>query len=1028
MPGMPALLHPRLAAGVAVQEADRERIIAEGLTYARRIAFAARVRALTAYRQGGGPVDVIGAAMEALRPLSVVMRRTMLAAHLRGVERVRLSAEAHTRAVLSRRFALAKVKKPPPQTAHEGAIAFILAKGYLRKEDLVSLEAAYGEEALKVIGRVNRKAEQVLGEAMATSLREGEGVAAGTARLREAFKAAGLGDRSPHVLEAEWRTRTQLAYGAGRMQTLTGDPDVAPMLWGFEYTTVGDDRVRPAHAAMDGVRRPKDDPIWARWTPPNGWQCRCSLLEVWNADAADLRTPSDPQPVEGAEPVPDKGFAFNPADVYGLYLKAKLPKPAVTPPPPVAPPAPPAAEPEPPRATRTRRARRKGAPGPLEEPTPAEQPPALPPPPPREWPEEAEIDTLKVVRRLGGSTGAELVEDAYGVQYVRKAGASPGHLREEFAAEEAYRLLGVAVPPSRLYARGGAPVKLSRYIAEARTYGQVKAAGGAEYARVRGEVAAGFPADALLSNWDVVGLDGDNILVDKAGTAWRVDVGGSLRYRAQGGDKGSAWGTYPGELWSLRDPRVNPQTAEAFAGVRPGSLLATAAAAHDRKDALLALLPPEIRSTMEARIGNLRSFARPAAQMQDDGWSDRYVWAWGQDLLQIREQPFMALNPRSLTPTGTFGGELKDETGKPWDHLRDADAASSASAGFYSWLDANRSGPVGNLRGLPTPDRAAAEWAAGQAGSSWSGEAVAVRWYIDRQFGEARYWASGYYRDKSDRFNAARRSAVGYANNTATEEQVEEAIGRWFRPLHAFSYLQAAEHTDLPHVDRDALTVRLIRTVNATDELKPHGIKTGDRNVDAPRGSAESFSLLSPVHVNGTTVTVSSMPLTRVIAGYWNARPGRQFQAGSSWSAGFFASDSENEVVAVADRVRIDVLGNTSGVGPWGTPAPGQKPETKPYPMPSLSAAGVPIGMAKPTPSGYVAPGKALKTTFLQAKIQDAVAASFLQPAYLNLLILPQTNPGTGTAWGQSTAAYNAFKALTGFTGSLADYKALVNL
>jgi hypothetical protein len=100
MPGMPALLHPRLAAGIAAQEADRERIIAEGLTYARRIAFAARVRALTAYRQGGGPVDVIGAAMEALRPLSVVMRRTMLAAHLRGVERVRLSAEAHTRAVL----------------------------------------------------------------------------------------------------------------------------------------------------------------------------------------------------------------------------------------------------------------------------------------------------------------------------------------------------------------------------------------------------------------------------------------------------------------------------------------------------------------------------------------------------------------------------------------------------------------------------------------------------------------------------------------------------------------------------------------------------------------------------------------------------------------------------------------------------------------------------------------------------------------------------------------------------------------
>ena len=49
-----------------------------------------------------------------------------------------------------------------------------------------------------------------------------------------------------------------------------------------------------------------------------------------------------------------------------------------------------------------------------------------------------------------------------------------------------------------------------------------------------------FVVDAWLANWDVVGLGYDNLLV-KAGRAIRVDTGAGLRYRAQGGPKGSNW-------------------------------------------------------------------------------------------------------------------------------------------------------------------------------------------------------------------------------------------------------------------------------------------------------------------------------------------------------------------------------------------------------------------------------------------------------------------------------------------------------
>jgi len=42
-----------------------------------------------------------------------------------------------------------------------------------------------------------------------------------------------------------------------------------------------------------------------------------------------------------------------------------------------------------------------------------------------------------------------------------------------------------------------------------------------------------FAADALLSNWDVIGVTADNI-VGNDGKVYRVDNGGALEFRAQG--------------------------------------------------------------------------------------------------------------------------------------------------------------------------------------------------------------------------------------------------------------------------------------------------------------------------------------------------------------------------------------------------------------------------------------------------------------------------------------------------------------
>ncbi len=50
--------------------------------------------------------------------------------------------------------------------------------------------------------------------------------------------------------------------------------------YNLQYRTAGDDRVRPEHAALDGVTLPMDDPFWEEYYVPNGWNCRCSVVQV----------------------------------------------------------------------------------------------------------------------------------------------------------------------------------------------------------------------------------------------------------------------------------------------------------------------------------------------------------------------------------------------------------------------------------------------------------------------------------------------------------------------------------------------------------------------------------------------------------------------------------------------------------------------------------------------------------------------------------------------------------------------------
>ncbi len=77
-------------------------------------------------------------------------------------------------------------------------------------------------------------------------------------------------------LRAEYQYATQTAQMVAKWHDIEEDGD----RYDLQYRTVGDDRVREEHAALDGTTLPPSDPFWSKYYPPNGWGCRCTAVQV----------------------------------------------------------------------------------------------------------------------------------------------------------------------------------------------------------------------------------------------------------------------------------------------------------------------------------------------------------------------------------------------------------------------------------------------------------------------------------------------------------------------------------------------------------------------------------------------------------------------------------------------------------------------------------------------------------------------------------------------------------------------------
>lgn len=86
-------------------------------------------------------------------------------------------------------------------------------------------------------------------------------------------------------LETIFRTNMMTAYAAGEWAQIQATKEDAPYLM---YDAVDDNRTRPQHHAWDGTVLSVDDAWWQTHRPPNGYNCRCSVIQLSGPDLRAL--------------------------------------------------------------------------------------------------------------------------------------------------------------------------------------------------------------------------------------------------------------------------------------------------------------------------------------------------------------------------------------------------------------------------------------------------------------------------------------------------------------------------------------------------------------------------------------------------------------------------------------------------------------------------------------------------------------------------------------------------------------------
>ena len=201
---------------------------------------------------------------------------------------------------------------------NEAAIAYIKGKAVADPENFGNLPNQLKQRAFVVAGVEKLNVVKEIREAVA-KLPQGaswDAVKKEIAKDISPFVGDGGMDEAARDKAAKARAEFLLrthgfqAYSVARHQQQMATAKRFPY---WKYETVGDNRVRAAHAALDGKVLRADDPWWKTHYPPWDWGCRCIVIALDEEDAQEIGITPD------GEHMPKTGgsdsFAFDPTNV-----------------------------------------------------------------------------------------------------------------------------------------------------------------------------------------------------------------------------------------------------------------------------------------------------------------------------------------------------------------------------------------------------------------------------------------------------------------------------------------------------------------------------------------------------------------------------------------------------------------------------------------------------------------------------------------------------------------------------------------
>lgn len=193
------------------------------------------------------------------------------------------------------------------------------------------------------------------------------------------------------------------------------------------------------------------------------------------------------------------------------------------------------------------------------------------------------MDSWTQTGAQGGSNPGGKFKDAAGTEWYCKFPDDADVAKSEVLAAKLYSALGLSAQNAKLITKDGK-------VGIASLWKDVTKVTAKDLASSPGAL-SGFAADAWLANWDVVGMGFDNLQLDASGHAMRIDAGGSLEYRAQGSKK--PFGDTVGEIQSMMDASINPQSAAVFGKMSKADISASVSKVLALSDTKIAMLVME---------------------------------------------------------------------------------------------------------------------------------------------------------------------------------------------------------------------------------------------------------------------------------------------------------------------------------------------------------------------------------------------------------------------------------------------------